>query len=90
MIAQKEWNFHRQGGGNFAGENGSFLNNVYKEPGGKAECRDAVETKPSPQGEGAERSEADEVERGGAKPAHLRENPRRKITILLDGANAVW
>ena len=27
---------------------------------------------------------------GGAKPAHLRENPRRKITILLDGANAVW
>ena len=67
MIAQKEWNFHRQGGGNFAGENGSFLYNVYKEPGGKAECRDAVETKPSPQGEGAERSEADEVERGGGK-----------------------
>ena len=26
----------------------------------------------------------------GAKPAHLRENSRRKITILLDGANAVW
>ena len=90
MIAQKEWNFHRQGGGNFAGENGSFLYNVYKEPGGKAECRDAAETKPSPRGEGAGRSEADEVERGGAKPAHLRENSRRKITILLDGANAVW
>ena len=89
MIAQKEWNFHRQGGGNFAGENGSFLYNVYKEPGGKAECRDAAETKPSPRGEGAERSEADEAERG-AKPAHLRENSRRKITILLDGANAVW
>ena len=26
----------------------------------------------------------------GAKPAHLRENSRRKIAILLDGANAVW
>ena len=77
MIAQKEWNFHRQGGGNFAGENGSFLYNVYKEPGGKAECRDAAETKPSPRGEGAERSEADEVERGGKAGPSTRKFPEK-------------
>ena len=83
MIAQKEWNFHRQGGGNFAGENGSFLYNVYKEPGGKAECRDAAETKPSPRGEGAERSEADEVERGGQSRPIYAKIPGEKSRFYL-------